>query len=90
LAQLFGAIGGVVAVAMIAAWRIRFRRAAGSPAPAKKAGSGNGAAGGNPPAPMPPSAFVAAVEEAIGQEVVALRLRTPTDVFKIEVPGRSA
>lgn len=87
--QLFGALGGIVALAVIAAWLIRFR-------PVRRrstvpAGSETGAVA-NPElltgVPLPPAAFVSAVERAIGQQVVLLRLRTPSKVFKLEVPGR--
>lgn len=89
MAQLFGAIGGIVAVAVIAAWVIRFRPVGGGSAvsagaEADPAASPELVTG----APLPPAAFVAAVESAIGQEVVLLRLRTPSKVFKLEVPGR--
>jgi hypothetical protein len=89
LAQLFGAIGGIVAVAVILAWFIRFRPvgrgSAVSPGPDSKTAANPEMVTG---APLPPAAFVAAVESAIGQEVVLLRLRTPSKVFKLEVPGR--
>ena len=88
LPQLFGAIGGIVAVAVIAAWLIRFRPVGRSSAvagpEAETAANPEMATG----APLPPAAFVAAVESAIGQEVVLLRLRTPSKVFKLEVPVR--
>lgn len=89
LAQLFGAVGGIVAVAVIAAWFIRFRP--GAPSSAVSAGP-EAKTAANPEmvagAPLPPADFVAAVESAIGQDVVLLRLRTPSKVFKLEVPGR--
>ena len=89
LAQLFGGLGGIVAVAVIAAWLIRFRPVGRASA---VSGGAEAATAANPElvtgAPLPPAAFVAAVESAIGQEVVLLRLRTPSKVFKLEVPGR--
>ena len=85
--ELFAAIGGIVVVALVVAWRVRFRsrpyesdRAIVSePAPS---------AHSLPPveAPLPPSAFLAAVENALGQPVISLRLRTPSNVFKLEPP----
>lgn len=89
LAQLFGAIGGIVVAAVIAAWLIRFRPLGRGSEVSARPEPGTGA---NPElvtgAPLPPAAFVSAVELAIGQEVVLLRLRTPSKVFKLEVPGR--
>jgi len=40
--------------------------------------------------PLPPSEFLAAVEMAIGQRVLFLRLRTPSNVFKLEAPRPGA
>lgn len=89
MAGLFGVIGGTVALALILAWRIRFRLwprqmvdPSGLPAEsAERSSSDDG--------PLPPSEFISAVERALGQDVVFLRLRTPSKVFKLEVPGRS-
>jgi hypothetical protein len=88
LAALFGVIGGIVGLALLVAWRIRFRPErkrisyAGDPPQATSVTAA-------PVASLPPSEFISAVERAIGQEVVLLRLRTPSNVFKLEAPGRS-
>jgi hypothetical protein len=39
-----------------------------------------------PDGPLPPSVFLSAVEKALGQRVLSLRLRTPSNVFKLEPP----
>lgn len=92
LPELFATIGAIVAVAMALAWRVRFR-------PGRLDLVGPAAVDAEPDiqqpqpapeAPLPPSAFLSAVEEALGQTVVSLRLRTPSDVFKLEPPARRA
>ena len=92
LPELFATIGAIVVVAMVLAWRVRFRPrrldlerpAVVDPAPLIQH------AHPAPEAPLPPSAFLSAVEQALGQPVVSLRLRTPSDVFKLEPPARPA
>ena len=154
LIGLFAAVGVIVVVALVAAWRVRFRsggrefpdassgaelaRPKGDPAGpevakplasvvAMPSGPGAGSAAESPPespaesppetpaesppksavdspsdspaesptgsplaVPLPPSEFLAAVETAIGQQVLFLRLRTPSNVFKLEAPRPGA
>lgn len=89
MAQLFGVVGGIVAVSMIAAWRIRFRSRAERTGPSEPVLEATREPTALSVAPLPPSDFISAVEGALGQEVVLVRLRTPTKVFKLEVPPRS-
>ena len=117
LIGLFAAVGGIVVVALVVAWLVRFRpgsqgstnlpheitlgptraytpaRTPGGRIAGMSTGSPGGAAsespaGSAPAVPLPPSAFLSAVEDAIGEEVVFLRLRTPSNVFKLEAPRR--
>ena len=85
---LFFAIGGIVLVAMVLAWRVRFRSRpydpAGAIVPEEQPSARRPAAA--PEAPLPPSAFLSAVEQALGEPVVSLRLRTPSNIFKLEPP----
>ena len=130
LIGLFAAIGVIVVVALVVAWRVRFRsggrefpdassgaelaRRKGAPAGpevakpvasgvAMPSGPAAGSAAESPPktpaesppesplaVPLPPSEFLAAVEMAIGQQVLFLRLRTPSNVFKLEAPRPGA
>ncbi|HUE59808.1 MAG TPA: hypothetical protein VMO88_09525 [Acidimicrobiales bacterium] len=151
---MFAAIGVIVIVALVVAWRVRFRsggrefpdassgaelaRRKGAPAGpevakpvasgvAMPSGPAAGSAAESPPktpaesppespaesprksavdsspdspaespsgsplaVPLPPSEFLAAVEMAIGQQVLFLRLRTPSNVFKLEAPRPGA
>ena len=162
LIGLFAAIGVIVVVALVVAWRVRFRsggrefpdassgaelaRRKGAPAGpevakpvasgvAMPSGPAAGSAAESPPktpaesppespaesppespaesppkpavdsspdspaespagsplaVPLPPSEFLAAVETAIGQQVLFLRLRTPSNVFRLEAPRPGA
>ena len=102
LIGLFTAIGGIVVLALVVAWRVRFRTGGqgstdalsartsatrdGTPAGPRTASTSE-----SPPGvPLPPLAFLAAIEKAVGQEVVFLRLRTTSNVFKLEPPHRDA
>jgi hypothetical protein len=88
LPALFAVIGSIVAVAMLLAWRVRFRSRPYEAAAPSVAVPAPGSDGGGSPgdAPLPPSAFLSAVERALGQRVVSLRLRTPSNVFRLEPP----
>lgn len=89
MAGLFGVIGGTVALALILAWRIRFRMWAGHSIDQSGIPAESARRSAKDNAPLPPSEFISAVERALGQDVVFLRLRTPSKVFKLEVPRRS-
>jgi hypothetical protein len=88
--ELFGAIGGVVVVAMVVAWRVRFRPRPDESAQVASPQVASGARSPSPPpeGPLPPSAFLSAVEKALGQPVLSLRLRTSSDVFRVEPQRR--
>ena len=91
MTQLIAAIGGIAAVAVLLALVIRFRPFRRDAAVSAVAETANLAEPGSLAVSLlPPAAFISAVERAIGQEVLLLRLRTPSGVFKVEVPGRSS
>ena len=119
LIGLFAAVGGIVVVALLVAWLVRFRPGSqgsidvphetavargrqDTAAGTLRGGAGRAStgslldtppespAGSTPAVPLPPSAFLSAVENAIGEEVVFLRLRTPSNVFRLEAPRRGS
>jgi hypothetical protein len=88
LPELLAAICGIVVVAMVLAWRVRFRSRSYEPARAifPEAEPAARLTASAPDSPLPPSVFLSAVEQALGQPVVSLRLRTPSNIFRLEPP----